>query len=393
MARSTTLTRAFAPDAASRQAVPGEADDRQSMSDDTKDPSGRRPGEDGAPAPYVPLDAGAPGDEDPLADPDALEGALDVEGGADELAKETERGAESFVGRWSTPVGRFARTALAIAAFLVIAALTWEAFKWLFGDPWRLQDIFGTGVDYFHVPPFDLKQASDVQLPHLWEIFAALGEPVQRNSDTTLFGHLVGASLHTWQEAFIGFVLGSVIGITLATIFIHNSFAERAFTPYVVASQAVPIVVIAPILVIAFGQGLTSVVIVTTYLTFFPVTIAEMRGLRSPDPRSLELMRSYAASKWDIWRKLRLPASVPYLFTALKIAAVASIVGAIIGEGPGGIQDGLGRAIIVFFQAYITSPEKLWATIFAAALTGITFFMIVRLLEVAFVRRRGQKEV
>jgi NitT/TauT family transport system permease protein len=123
------------------------------------------------------------------------------------------------------------------------------------------------------------------------------------------------------------------------------------------------------------------------------VTIAEMRGLRAPDPRAFELMRSYAASRWDIWRKLRLPASVPYLFTALKIAAVASIVGAIIGEGPGGIQAGLGRAIIVFFQAYVTSPEKLWATIFAAALTGILFFMLVRLAEVAFVRRRGQREV
>lgn len=328
-----------------------------------------------------------------LADPDAIEAALDVEGGADELAKEAGGGAESVVGRWSSPAGRLLRTVLAIGAFFVIVAVLWEAFKWLFGDPWRLEDFLGTGLDYFHEPPFSLKQASDIQLPHLWEIFGALAEPVQRNSETTLFGHLVGASLYTWQEAIIGFFLGSVIGITLATIFVHFRFAERAFTPYVVASQAVPIVVIAPILVVAFGQGLTSVVIVTTYLTFFPVTIAEMRGLRSPDPRSLELMRSYAASRFDIWRKLRLPASVPYLFTALKIAAVASIVGAIIGEGPGGIQAGLGRAIIVFFQAYVTAPEKLWATIFAAALTGITFFMIVRLAEIVFVRRRGQTEV
>ena len=111
-------------------------------------------------------------------------------------------------------------------------------------------------------------------------------------------------------------------------------------------------------------------VIIATYLTFFPVTIAEMRGLRSPDPRALELMRSYAASRWTIYWKVRLPASVPYLFTALKIAAAASIVGAIIGEGPGGIQAGLGRAIVVYYQQYITGPEKLWATILVAALVG-----------------------
>lgn len=364
------------------------------MSDDQhNDPSGRRVASGSSTEPYEPRDVAPLAAADSRLDPDALEGALDVEGGADELAKETESGAEGVVGRWQTAIGRLARTVLAFVAFFLIVAFLWELFKWLFGDPWRMEDILGTGIDYLHVPPFDLKQASDIQLPHLWDIVAALGEPVQRNSDTTLFGHLIGASLHTWQEAIIGFVLGSFIGITLATLFVHNSFAERAFTPYVVASQAVPIVVIAPILVIAFGQGLTSVVIVTTYLTFFPVTIAEMRGLRAPDPRSLDLMRSYAASKWDIWRKLRMPASVPYLFTALKIAALASIVGAIIGEGPGGIQAGLGRAIIVFFQAYVTSPEKLWATIFAASLLGIVFFMLVRLAEIAFVRRRGQKEV
>jgi ABC-type Fe3+ transport system permease subunit len=116
---------------------------------------------------------------------------------------------------------------------------------------------------------------------------------------------------------------------------------------------------------------------VATYLTFFPVTIAQARGLRSPDPRSLELMRSLAASRWDVYRKVRLPASVPYLFTALKVAAAAAIVGAIIGEGPGGVKDGLGRAIINFNQQYISGLEA-WATILIASLTGI-FFVCVRI--------------
>jgi NitT/TauT family transport system permease protein len=189
--------------------------------------------------------------------------------------------------------------------------------------------------------------------------------------------------------AVVGFAIGALIGITLASIFVHSALSERAFMPYVIASQAIPIVALAPIISAAAGRGSTAVIIIAVYLTFFPVTIAQARGLRSPDPRSLELMRSLAASRWDVYRKVRLPASVPYLFTALKVAAAAAIVGAIIGEGPGGVKDGLGRAIINFNQQYITGPEKLWATILIASLTGMFFFVLVRIAEIISTRRRG----
>jgi NitT/TauT family transport system permease protein len=158
--------------------------------------------------------------------------------------------------------------------------------------------------------------------------------------------------------------------------------------PYVVASQTVPIIAIAPLITYAFGGSTIAVVIIATYLTFFPVTIAMIVGLRSFDPRALELTRSYAASRWDVYRKLRFPASLPYLFTALKIAATASIVGAIIGEGPGGIADGLGRVIITYNQYYITGPEKLWAAIIASGILGVAFYLIVRAVEVIVLRGR-----
>ena len=151
--------------------------------------------------------------------------------------------------------------------------------------------------------------------------------------------------------------------------------------PYVIASQTIPIVALAPMIVFAFGTSIVSVAIVATYLTFFPVTIAMIIGLRSPDPRALDLMRSYAASAWAVFWKLRIPASLPYLFTALKIGATASIVGAIIGEGPGGVNDGLGRAIINFNNQYISGPEKLWATILIAALLGIASYGLVQIAE------------
>jgi len=276
------------------------------------------------------------------------------------------------------------RRALALIAFMVALVLLWEGAKWLGGDPWRLEEI-----GYFHQPPFSVIQLSDRQLPHLWDIAAAFAQPFQRNSGYSLANYLFDQAVFTWLEAVVGFALGTLIGILLASVFVHFEFFERAFVPYVVASQTVPIVALAPMIVIGFGRGLTSIVFIATYLTFFPVTIAVMRGLRSPDPRAVELMRSYAASKRAIYWKVRLPASVPYLFTALKIAAAASIVGTIIGEGPGGVQQGLGRAILTFNEQYITGPEKLWATIFAASLVGIISYLLVNAAERFYLQRRG----
>ena len=325
---------------------------------------------------------------DDLEHAEALEEAYGVAGVADDIAKSSSGGAEAVVGRWDSPVGRVMRTVLAFIVFFAIVFFVWELFKWLFGDPWRFENVLGTGWDYFHEPPFHLLQANDLQLPHVWDIFYALTEPVQRNQDDSLFVYLVGAAFATWRSAVVGFAIGALIGVQLASIFVHSSVAERGFMPYVIASQAIPIVALAPIIAAALGRGQSAVVFIAVYLTFFPVTVAQSRGLRSPDPRSLELMRSFAASKWDIYRKVRLPASVPYLFTALKVAAAAALVGAIIGEGPGGVKDGLGRAIINFNQQYISGPEKLWATILIAALTGILFFVMVRIAEVLSTRQR-----
>ncbi len=277
------------------------------------------------------------------------------------------------------------RRALSLVLFLVGFGLIWEGAKWVGGDPWRL-----TAIGYTHNPPLHILQLSDRQLPHLWDIAASFSEPFQRNADYSLANYLIDQALYTWGEALIGFAVGAAIGVVLASIFVHSSLLERAFVPYVVASQTVPIVALAPLIVVGFGRGLTSVVIIATYLTFFPVTIAVLRGLRSPDPRAIELLRSFAASRWDVYRKVRLPASVPYLFTALKVAAAASIVGTIIGEGPGGVPQGLGRAILNFNQQYVTGPEKLWAAILVASIVGIGFFLIVRLAERLVVRRSSQ---
>lgn len=271
--------------------------------------------------------------------------------------------------------------------FLVAVLAVWEGAKALGGDPWRFTN--GAGEEIVYRPPFKWPIVSDLKLPHVWKIAEALGAPVQRQQQQTLAGYLVGAALYTAREAALGFLFGGLVGLALAAIFVHSKLAERAFMPYVVASQTIPILALAPLIAYAFGNGVLGIVIVASYLTFFPVVIAELRGLSSPDPRALELMRSCAASRWSIFWKLRMPASLPYLFAALKIAATASIVGAIVGEGnPGGSQFGLGRSILSFNEQYTSAPEKLWAAIIAASLLGLTFFLAVRVAELLVLRGR-----
>ena len=272
---------------------------------------------------------------------------------------------------------RPARSALSF--LVVIGALTvlWEVAKLLGGDPSEAW-----------TPPFQWTVASDLNMPHVWDVAAAFFEPAQRNGPPLGFV-LVNAGIFTFREAFGGFVFGAVLGLGLAIVFVHSPLLERALVPYVVASQTVPIIAIAPVVVIWLRGGWLAVAVISAYLTFFPVTIAGLRGLRSPDPRALELMRSYASSWRDVLFKVRLPAAAPYLFAAFKVAATASVVGAIIGELPSGIRDGLGGAILNFNQFYVSGPPKLWAAIIVAAVVGIGFFALVRAAEVLFLRGRA----
>jgi NitT/TauT family transport system permease protein len=266
------------------------------------------------------------------------------------------------------------RGGLMIAVAAGLWAL-WEAFKWV-GET--------TG---FRLGAFEV---NDRTFPHLHDIVGQLFEPSRRNGPL-LIEVLWDAALFTAKEAAVGFFLGAVIGFALAVVLAHSRLLQRGFLPYIVASQTVPILAIAPMVVIWLGgRGLPdwlSVSVIAAYLTFFPVTINTLRGLESADPRALELMRSYAASRWRILWKVRVPASLPYLFAALKVSATASIVGAIIGELPASIQSGLGGAILNFNQYYASSPPSLWATNLIAALLGITFFLAVVVAEKLVVRR------
>lgn len=234
----------------------------------------------------------------------------------------------------------------------------------------------------------DLQILNDLNLPHLQNIAEAFLQPARRNGEFLLIRILGDAGWYTWQEAILGFVFGVMLGLLLGTFFAHSRLMERALLPYVVASQTVPILAIAPMVVIWLGASPTSVAVIAAYITFFPVTINTLRGLQSPSPIAVELMDSYAASWWTKLWKLRFPAALPYIFTALKVSATSSVVGAIIGELPSGIGDGLGRAILDFSSDYsLISTPKLWAAIVMAAFVGVIFFVAISLLEQVVLRR------
>ena len=282
--------------------------------------------------------------------------------------------------------GDVLRSVGAFVLVVIVLALVWEVAKAIGGVPWR--EVMGAPVDPPWNPPLRIKQLNDQNLPHVWDVAGAFFQPATRNSVHSLGAVLIDAAVFTGRSALAGFAMGAVFGTVLAVLFVHSRLLERALVPYVIASQTIPIVALAPMVVLWIGRDWTSVALVSAYLTFFPVTIAGIRGLASPDPRALELMRSYAADPWRVLWKVRFPAALPYFFTAFKIAATASVVGAIVGEEPTGIRGGLGRAILQFNEQYISGPEKLWATVLASAALGIVFFAAVRLTELLALRNR-----
>jgi NitT/TauT family transport system permease protein len=271
------------------------------------------------------------------------------------------------------------RVGLVVAGIAVFWAL-WEGYRW-FGET--------VGITW----PFPVNATN---MPHIHDMLNALTEPLQPGGPPLIQLEWHWA-LFTMKEAFLGFVIGGLVGFGLAVLLAHSVLLRRGLLPYIVVSQTVPILAVAPMVVVGLGtKGVTpwvSVSVIAAYLTFFPVAMNTLRGLISPKPRDLELMRSYAADRRSVLWKLRLPASLPFVFSALKISATASVIGAIIGETPASIQDGLGGAIVNFNQYYATGPERLWATNIICAALGFAFFGVIVLVEHLVLRRAPERVV
>lgn len=287
------------------------------------------------------------------------------------------------------------RQVIVFSLFVVLLMAGYSAYKG-FG-----QSIDDAQTDWPVVGSI-LPRTDDLTMPSVFEIIAGVfAEPRGLNE---AFGSIVlREAAFTLREAAVGFSVGVIVGLTIAIVLSSSQLMERALVPHVIASQTIPLIAVAPIVVIWGRKNMDflpwewhdwmSVSLIATYLTFFPVAINGLRGLHSPSSEALELMDSYAARRGQTLWRLRLPASLPYLFSAFKIAATASVVGAIVGEISAGVTGGLGRRILLEAQRYTTGPERLYVAVLGAAALGIFVFLCISLLEYSLVRRKGTEAI
>lgn len=201
---------------------------------------------------------------------------------------------------------------------------------------------------------------------------------------------------HGWvtlSATLLGFAIGTGLGILLAVGIVYNRAMDMSVMPWAIASQTIPILALAPMIIVMLGsigiQGLFPKAVISAYLSFFPVVVGMVKGLRSPDAMQLDLLRTYYASSGQGFWKLRLPASVPYLFASLKIGISASLVGAIVAELPTGARAGFGARMLVGDQ--YGQPMVTWAALFAAAITAAVLVGLFSMMERWTLRRMGMQ--
>lgn len=271
------------------------------------------------------------------------------------------------------------------AAALVLLALLWEATKALVPDDgWSVGDL--------RVLP----RTTDLAMPHVTEMLARLGDPLtgQPGADP-LWLAVLRAGGTSLRIAAVSWVLGVVVGLLLALLMTRFRIARSAVLPLVVLSQTVPLIALAP-LVKSWGsqiESLTwepwmSVAVIASYLAFFPVAVGALRGLTSPDTLHRELFAGYAASWSQELLHLRLPASVPHLLPALRLAATSAVLGVVVAEVSTGMPGGIGRMILEFANFASSDPAKPWAPIFGAVLLGLVASGAVALLGTGLRRYR-----
>jgi NitT/TauT family transport system permease protein len=255
---------------------------------------------------------------------------------------------------------------------LALIAL-WQAVAWLYfvaNVPPEFRDGAISGADPT-VPPEMRVVQMKMPLPSL--VFAALVNPDNVNQ-------LWLAGLITLRSAALGFIIGGLVGFGLALLMAQSRVIERSMLPYAIASQMVPVIALGPIVYSIFKDENVARLLIAAYVTFFPVTVNTLKGLRSAEPNALALMTSLAASRRQVYLKLRIPSALPYVFQALKIGATASVIGAIVVELMGA-QQGIGVTILRTQYYGPANAYKLWGAIVVASVLGLLFFRVVAVAE------------
>jgi len=274
---------------------------------------------------------------------------------------------------------------------VALLAVLWELYKLL--GPAHGVVLGGVTV---------LPRTSDLAMPHLWVMAERVLEPVTGAATALpLWQAVLLGSLFTLGISAVGWLVGVTVGLALALLMQRFRLAEAAVLPWIILSQTVPLIALAPLVrrwgaQIHFGdftwESWMSVALIASYLAFFPVSIGALRGLGSPDASHVDLMHCYSVGWWKTLWRLRLPASVGYLLPALRLAAASAVIGSVVAEVSIGLRGGLGRLIIEYAGAASSDPGKPWAPIFGSVVVGLVAAGFVALIGL-FLRRFRRGEV
>ena len=197
----------------------------------------------------------------------------------------------------------------------------------------------------------------------------------------------------TLSSTLLGFLMGTALGILIAVGIVHVPALAKSFLPWIIASQTIPMLAVAPMIIVILAAvnvtGILPKALISTYLSFFPVAVGMVKGLRSPEVMHLDLMRTYNASQWQTFWKLRVPASVPFFFTSIKVAVAASLVGAIVGELPTGAVAGIGSKLLA--GSYYSQTIDIWAALIAGSVVAILLVTLVDIIGRFVGSRMGGK--
>ncbi|WP_157156585.1 MULTISPECIES: ABC transporter permease subunit [unclassified Diaminobutyricimonas] len=257
---------------------------------------------------------------------------------------------------------------------------------------WELYKLLGPSDGVLIGQARILPRTTDLAMPHVWDMIARLGEPVTRASGARpLWLEVALAALLTLGIAAAGWAVALVVGIALALVMERWKIAEWGLLPWIILSQTIPLIAFAPVVrswgsrieIGAFEwQDWMSVALIASYLAFFPIAVGTLRGLQSPDQIHVDLMHTYAVGWWKTLIRLRLPAAVPYILPALRLAAASAVIGAVVAEVSTGLQGGIGRILIQYAGQASGDPAKAWGPIFGSIVLGLVAAGSIALLGV-----------
>jgi len=284
-------------------------------------------------------------------------------------------------------VNRVAPLAVVVAAIMII----WYGFTVHLNAPWQIDRYEKAGTEW---QMRDLVRDTMAQerpvLPAPHQIVAEIWKTTVKKKITSKRSLIYHGSV-TLSSTLLGFAMGTILGIGLAVSIVENRAMDKSLMPWIITSQTIPILAIAPMIIVVLNavglSGLVPKAMISTYLSFFPVVVGMVKGLRSPDPMLMDLMRTYRSSRLQTFWKLRLPASVPFLFASMKVAIAISLVGAIVGELPTGAVAGLGARLLA--GSYYGQTIQIWSALISAACMAAILVGVVGVISHLTLRRMG----